>query len=71
MKNGATMVMATKKPINWQGYRIRKCMSLHTCAICGKDITYLQRYYDGGYGTRAHTTCADKQEGNDDEEETN
>jgi len=47
--------------INWGKYPVRVCHSLHECRVCGGDITlkqlYFDGYYEGGYGTRAHTTC--------------
>jgi len=38
-------------------YPLRRCLSLHECAVCGKDIVLGQRYYDGGYNRRVHETC--------------
>jgi hypothetical protein len=32
-------------------------MTLHQCAICGQDIVHGERYFDGGYGKRAHEKC--------------
>lgn len=41
----------------WQKYPLRHCNSLCFCQICEKDIVWNQRYYDGGYGRRAHILC--------------
>jgi len=38
--------------------RVRTCYSMHECCVCGKKITYGQRYCDGGYKYRAHVECA-------------
>lgn len=43
-------------------YKVRTCNTLHFCAICGGRIEYGHRYYDGGYGKRAHDLCADAEE---------
>jgi len=43
--------------IRWQLYQVRTCRSLHYCEICKRDITDGQKYYDGGYGRRAHMEC--------------
>lgn len=43
-------------------YKTRTCKSLHYCAICKGRIEYGQKYYDGGYGKRAHDLCADADE---------
>jgi hypothetical protein len=40
-------------------YPLRKCMSLHDCEICRKNITLGQKYYDGGYDNRYHKECVD------------
>lgn len=45
--------------IDFSKYPVRTCKSLHGCEICHQDITYGQKYYDGGYGRRAHDLCAD------------
>jgi len=34
----------------------------HVCAICLKDIEVGERYYDGGYGRRAHIDCGNAAE---------
>jgi hypothetical protein len=39
---------------------LRTCNSLHDCFICRLMIERGQRYYDGGYGYRAHRECAVK-----------
>lgn len=36
---------------------MRVCQSLHSCVLCGEDITLGQEYRDGGYGARAHKEC--------------
>jgi len=38
-------------------YPVRTCRSLHSCVLCGKEITLGERYHDGGYGRRAHEDC--------------
>lgn len=43
----------------WIDRPLRTCRSLHHCAVCGKDITIGQRYFDGGYNKRAHESCVD------------
>ena len=40
-------------------YKIRRCYSLHSCAVCNHDISLGQLYFDGGHGRRAHVECAD------------
>lgn len=40
-------------------YKLRTCQSMHFCEICTQKIEYGQKYYDGGYGRRAHDLCAD------------
>jgi hypothetical protein len=35
----------------------RVCRSLHSCVLCGKDITLGEHYRDRGYATRAHDKC--------------
>lgn len=45
------------KPIDWQRYPLRTCMTLHACSLCNESILLSQRYYDGGYGRRAHELC--------------
>ena len=54
--------MSKGKPIPFTRYPIRTCKSVHGCEICKGDITYGQKYYDGGYGRRAHDLCADAEE---------
>ena len=48
--------------MDYTKYKIRTCKSLHHCEICNGDITLDQKYYDGGYGRRAHDLCADADE---------
>jgi len=36
----------------------RVCQSMHNCCVCDQTIQSGQHYYDGGYGRRAHPTCA-------------
>jgi hypothetical protein len=45
------------KDLNWEKYKIRTCQSIHECALCGEQIDYGFKYYDGGYGRRAHVLC--------------
>lgn len=40
-------------------YPLRRCYSLHTCAVCEEAITSGETYYDGGYRRRAHESCVD------------
>ena len=42
--------------------KIRTCKTLHFCELCKGRIEWGQRYYDGGYGKRAHDLCADADE---------
>ncbi len=51
-----------KKRKKYSQYPVRMCLSLHHCEICNKDIIYADKYYDGGYGRRAHKLCADADE---------
>jgi len=51
-----------REPINYAKYRIRNCLYLHKCAVCGEMIFAGERYHDGGYGRRAHTDCAMRHE---------
>ena len=44
----------------WIRYRCRRCYSMHSCKICGNDITLGELYRDGGYGRRAHEECVDR-----------
>lgn len=48
--------------MNYTKYKIRTCRTLHFCEICKGRIEYGQKYYDGGYGKRAHDLCADANE---------
>lgn len=43
-------------------YPLRTCLYLNHCALCDGDITDGQRYYDGGYGRRAHVECVERAE---------
>lgn len=36
---------------------IRTCYTMHECFLCKKTISCGERYYDGGYGKRAHYAC--------------
>ena len=47
------------KSIDWFKFPLRNCKSLHECGICGLKITFGEDYYDGGYGKRAHSRCAE------------
>lgn len=53
----------SERKIDFFRYPIRTCQSLHCCDICGESITLGQKYYDGGYGRRAHVDCAGKKGG--------
>ena len=52
-----------KGPIAWKKFPLRRCLTLHTCALCPRVIKFGEdaMYYDGGYGRRAHKTCVDKE----------
>ena len=39
------------------GAPVRTCRSLHSCVLCGKDITDGQQYRDRGFAARAHEDC--------------
>jgi len=54
--------MGRKRKLKWTEYRKRRCYSMHHCDICGKTIYSGEEYYDGGYGKRAHISCAEKAE---------
>ena len=49
-----------KKKIKKQlyDYPLRKCMSLHSCCVCEKDIKLGEYYFDGGINKRCHENCA-------------
>ncbi len=47
----------TRKPI-WE-YKIRTCLTMHECSVCRKQIRLGDRYFDGGYGYRAHVLCVE------------
>ncbi len=51
--------MKIKQRIRFVDYLMRTCKSLHFCELCHQDITFDQKYYDGGYGRRAHDLCAE------------
>ena len=36
---------------------LRKCLSLHVCALCRAIIGIGDKYRDGGFGRRAHEVC--------------
>lgn len=40
-------------------YKIRRCYTMHACALCDRNVADGQLYHDGGYGKRAHTECVD------------
>lgn len=46
--------------MNYKKFPLRTCRWMHECAICFKKIADGQRYYDGGYGRRAHKECIEK-----------
>jgi hypothetical protein len=43
----------------WQAAPLRKCRSLQACCFCDEPITSGMRYYDRGFGKRAHQACID------------
>ena len=47
--------------IDWKKYPKRRCQTMHVCQICKKPIHTLEKYYDGGYGKRAHIQCVGAQ----------
>jgi hypothetical protein len=47
-----------KRRPRWTDRPLRTCRTLHHCEVCKRDITIGQQYRDGGYGKRAHETCA-------------
>lgn len=49
--------MTGRKKKDWQDYPIRRCITMHGCALCGEVITMGDQYRDGGYGRRAHLRC--------------
>lgn len=50
--------MARKKRRKaWTEYPLRRCYSMHSCALCGETIRLGEMYYDGGYGRRVHEVC--------------
>ena len=51
------MPRAKSKKIRWDKYRVRRCKWFHECNVCGLRIEGGHRYYDGGYGRRAHLGC--------------
>ena len=59
---GGIEIKGGGEKIVWHNYRIRKCYTLHICKICSKSITDGHKYYDGGYGRRAHVTCVNPEE---------
>jgi hypothetical protein len=52
----------TQKQRNFRKYTARRCMSLHFCEVCRKDIALGELYFDGGYGRRAHVECVENEE---------
>jgi hypothetical protein len=56
-------MMSAKLPkwvSNASTYPIRFCKYGDVCNICEEKIWVAQKYYDGGYGRRAHILCAPK-----------
>ena len=49
--------MTRRKP--WSNYPARFCLTTHECDVCGRKITYGQRYYDAKR-RRAHLDCGRK-----------
>ena len=56
------LISTTLCMTGWQKYPIRTCISLNFCEICDSNITTGQRYFDGGYGRRAHAKCIEPPE---------
>jgi len=56
-RGGERDSMGRTRRKSWSEYILKTCKSLHHCKLCGRDITYGQRYHDGGYNHRAHETC--------------
>lgn len=52
-----------KKPIDWEQYPLRTCLTMHECRLCDGTIWLAEEYYDGGRGRRAHKKCADLMRG--------
>lgn len=46
------------RAIDWTKYPSRVCQMMHHCRICRLDILLGDAYFDGGYGRRAHVSCA-------------
>ena len=42
-------------------YKVRTCLYLNECCLCGKAITAGQQYHDGGYSRRAHVKCVEEE----------
>jgi len=43
-------------------YPIRVCRWMNECCLCNLRISEGNRYYDGGYGRRAHVSCLERLE---------
>lgn len=58
--------MSTKDA--WSRFPVRCCYRMHeqygkkpdSCRICGKRISVMNRYFDGGRGRRAHVDCVER-----------
>lgn len=46
-----------KAPAEYVEYRVRICLTLHTCQLCQMPIRYGDHYHDGGRRRRAHVEC--------------
>jgi hypothetical protein len=54
-------VSRKRKPLSH--FKARTCrLYWHICAVCCKRIEPGERYYDGGYGRRAHIDCGNAAE---------
>jgi len=62
------LTMGCKKIIRWHKYPLREkgkpqspgryCGGFFSCRICGDAIDEGDWYFDGGWGVRAHASCA-------------
>lgn len=50
--------MIPGQEILWLTLPLRRCYTMHACKLCAETIRDGQRYFDGGYGRRAHEGCA-------------
>lgn len=45
----------------WKKCEIRKCLKFksatHICKLCKRQISYTEKYYDGGHCNRVHINC--------------